>query len=297
MRKNWIISIVVTLVVLGGVVWTISDNRYNSNTSKLENQKSDQDTKDENTNKKSNSSNENSEQSESEDNSSSKVENTIDSTVQIESPKENSLQVDKINGLDLSSKDKVEGIKLPYKVEDKGLEIKSIGKYSGYFVEDGSNSNIDNVVCMVITNTSERDLQYGEIIIKVNGKEAIFKLTNIPSKTSVLVQESTGKIEYKSNYKYEYVSSIIASVDNLPMNSEKVKVTKVNDSITIENISGKNLGTVYVYYKYIQEGGVYLGGITYRTKFENVKKGQTLTQKTIHYSKNASQIVMVDTEK
>ena len=63
----------------------------------------------------------------------------------------------------------------------------------------------------------------------------------------------------------------------------------------MENISNKDLGTVYVYYKNTKDNS-YLGGITYRAKFENVEKGKKLTTKTSHFTKS-SKIVMVDTEK
>lgn len=186
---------------------------------------------------------------------------------------------------------------LPYTIASTGMKIKSIGKYSGEFVEDGSDKKISNVLSIVVTNTSNKDLQYGEIKLKVNGdKTATFKLTNIPAGKSVLALESNS-MKYSSSASYKYADATYANVDSMPMNSNKVKVSTSDSKVTIKNTSGKDLGTVYVYYKNLDKSGAYLGGITYRVKFDNVKKGDTLSQNTKHFSKSNSKIVMVDTEK
>lgn len=83
-------------------------------------------------------------------------------------------------------------------------------------------------------------------------------------------------------------------MDSMSLMKDKIKIIKGDDKLTVKNISNEDLGTVYVYYKNIQQGGVYLGGITYRTKFENVKKGKTIEVETSHFSKTTSEILMVD---
>ena len=186
-------------------------------------------------------------------------------------------------------------ISLPYTIASTGMTIKNIGQYTGSFVEDGSDKSVSNVLSIVVTNTSGKDLQYGEIKLKAGSKTATFKLTNIPSGKSVLALETSG-MKYSSGTNYTYAEATYAQT-NMSMNSSKVSVSTADSKVTIKNISGKNLGTVYVYYKNLDKSGAYLGGITYRVKFENVKSGDTLTQSTKHFSKSNSKIIMVDTEK
>lgn len=186
-------------------------------------------------------------------------------------------------------------ISLPYTIATTGMKIKSIGQYSGSFVEDGSDRSVSNVLSIVVTNTSGKDLQYGEIKLKAGSKTATFKLTNVPSGKSVLALETSG-MKYSSGTNYTYADATYAQT-NMSMNSSKVRVSTEDSKVTIKNISGKDLGTVYVYYKNLDKSGAYLGGITYRVKFENVKSGDTLTQSTKHFSKSNSKIIMVDTEK
>ena len=207
-----------------------------------------------------------------------------------------SAEVDKIAGFNYEDQKKVGGLKLPYSVEKTDLVIENIGQYTGQFIEDGSDKPVANVLSLLVKNNSDKVVQYGEINIKVNGnKNAVFKVTNLPPKTSTLVMESTGKIEFNKDDKYKYVDSIQAKLDNMSLMKDKVQITKQEDGVIgIKNVSGKDLGTVYVYYKYFQEGGAYLGGITYRVKFENVKAGASVEEKTSHFSKNSSEILMVD---
>lgn len=215
---------------------------------------------------------------------------------EVKKPTKDSAEVDKIAGFNYEDEKKVGGLKLPYSVEKTDLVIENIGQYTGQFIEDGSDKPVANVLSLLVKNNSDKVVQYGEINIKVNGnKNAVFKVTNLPPKTSTLVMESTGKIEFNKDDKYKYVDSIQAKLDNMSLMKDKVQITKQEDGVIgIKNISGKDLGTVYVYYKYFQEGGAYLGGITYRVKFENVKAGQTVEEKTSHYSKDFSDILMVD---
>ena len=186
-------------------------------------------------------------------------------------------------------------ISLPYTIASTGMTIKNIGQYTGSFVEDGSDKSVSNVLSIVVTNKSGKDLQYGEIKLKAGSKTATFKLTNIPSGKSVLALETSG-MKYSSSTNYTYAEATYAQT-NMSMNSSKVSVSTADSKVTIKNISGKDLGTVYVYYKNLDKSGAYLGGITYRVKFENVKSGDTLTQSTKHFSKSNSKIIMVDTEK
>ena len=186
-------------------------------------------------------------------------------------------------------------ISLPYTIASTGMTIKNIGQYTGSFVEDGSDKSVSNVLSIVVTNTSGKDLQYGEIKLKAGSKTATFKLTNIPSGKSVLALETSG-MKYSSGTNYTYAEATYAQT-NMSMNSSKVSLSTADSKVTIKNISGKDLGTVYVYYKNLDKSGAYLGGITYRVKFENVKSGDTLTQSTKHFSKSNSKIIMVDTEK
>lgn len=193
----------------------------------------------------------------------------------------------------------VGGINLPYSIPNRNMEIISIGSYSGKFVEDGSDANKDNILSIVVKNTSEKVIEYGEITMKISGKsETIkFKVTNLKPGACDLVMESTGKVEFNPDDKYIYLSSKNNMINSMSTMESKVSITTENKNITLENLSDENLNTVYVYYKNISEGNCYLGGITYRAKFENVEAGKSITINTIHFSSTNSEILKIESLK
>ena len=69
---------------------------------------------------------------------------------------------------------------------------------------------------------------------------------------------------------------------------------KQDNKITVKNMTEENLNTVYIYYKNISSGNCYLGGTTYRIKFENVKGQRSVTSKALHFSKKNSEIVKIE---
>ncbi|MCC3869595.1 hypothetical protein [Terrisporobacter mayombei] len=193
----------------------------------------------------------------------------------------------------------VGGINLPYSIPNKNMEIISIGQYSGKFVEDGSDINKDNVLSIIVKNTSKEVIDYGEINMKIIGKTDTmkFKITNLKPGVCALVMESSGKIEFNSEDKYIYMSSKHNMISDLSTMESQVAVTREDKKITVENLSDKNLNTVYVYYKTISPGGCYLGGITYRAKFENVEGGKNISSNTIHFSNKNCEILKVESVK
>lgn len=193
----------------------------------------------------------------------------------------------------------VGGISLPYSIPYKNMEIVSIGEYSGKFMEDGSDSNKDNVLAIVIKNTSKEVIDYGEITLRISGKKGLvkFKVTNLKPQASALVMESSGNVEFNKDDKYIYVNSKNNMVDDLSTMESQISITTKGKKITVKNLSDKNLNTVYVYYKTISQGNSYLGGITYRAKFENVGSGKSVSANTIHFSHTNSEILKVESVK
>lgn len=190
----------------------------------------------------------------------------------------------------------VGGIELPFKLPNKNMEILSIGKYSGKFIEDGSDEKKENVLALVVKNTSDEVIDYGEITLKIKGKSNTikFKITNLKPQTSTVVMESTGKIEFDPDNKYIYLNSKNDMESTMSLMSDKIKLSTKNKEITIENISDEDLKTVYVYYKTVSKGNSYIGGITYRAKFDNVGAGKSISADTLHFSNKNSEILKIE---
>ena len=71
-----------------------------------------------------------------------------------------------------------------------GLKIGDVGSYTGLFFEDGSDEVVSGVMMILVTNESDRTLQYAEITLtNAEGKQAQFKLSTLPPGASAVVLE------------------------------------------------------------------------------------------------------------
>lgn len=185
---------------------------------------------------------------------------------------------------------------LPYSIPNKNLDILSIGQYEGKFVEDGSDDKKDNVLAIVVKNTSDKTISSGEIKLRKIGtsKSIKFIFTNLKAGSSALVMESTGEVNFNGEDKYVYISSSVNTEESTSLMEDKIEVTTKDKNITVKNLTNKNLNTVYVYYKIVTDGNCYLGGITYRAKFENVKGEKSVTADTLHFSNKNSEIIKIE---
>lgn len=233
-------------------------------------------------------------------------ENPADIDVKVKSsndfvkPGKDTLDASKIQGYSakVGDSDKKDNSKETEKAEqivlsDSNLTVESIGAYSGSFIEDGSDEATKNVTAMLITNNSDQMLQVALIDFQVNSNEtASFKVTNLPAGTSTLVLESN-KREFSDKDTYTYGNAATGYMDQPTLEEDKVELKTENGKITLKNKTDKELKTVYVYYKYMQIGGAYLGGITYRTPFENVGAGKEAEAVAAHFNPDSSQIMGV----
>ncbi len=233
-------------------------------------------------------------------------ENPADIDVKVKSsndfvePGKDTLDTSKIQGYSakVGDSDKNDDSKDTEKAEqivlsDPNLTVESIGAYSGSFIEDGSDEATKNVTAMLITNNSDQMLQVALIDFQVNSNEtASFKVTNLPAGTSTLVLESN-KREFSDKDTYTYGNAATGYMDQPMLEEDKVELKTENGKITLKNKTDKELKRVYVYYKYVQIGGAYFGGITYRTPFENVGAGKEAEAVAAHFNPDSSQIMGV----
>ena len=178
-------------------------------------------------------------------------------------------------------------------LSDPNLTVESIGSYSGNFLEDGSDEPTANVAAMLITNNSDQMLQIAEITFQVNDTEtASFKVTNLPAGTSTLVLEAN-KREYSEEDSYTYGETATGYMEQPSLEEDKFDLVTEDGKITLKNKTDQSYDKVYVYYKYVQLGGAYLGGITYRTPFENVPANGEVESIAAHFNPESSKIMAV----
>lgn len=182
---------------------------------------------------------------------------------------------------------------LPQNTDTGDIEINEFGSFSGEYVEDGSNTPVKNVAAMRITNRSGRFLEYGKIYVTISGKEAVFTVSAIPPWKSVWILEEN-KTEISDTEQFSFTDSVISYKDGVVSATDKIRLSVDGDCLIAENMSGKTLENITVYYKNLHSDGRFFGGITYRVSFGTAAAGESVKKLAGHYSKDSSEIVRID---
>ena len=179
-----------------------------------------------------------------------------------------------------------------------GIVIQSVSQYSGDFVEDGSDREVKNVWSLTVNNMSDQDIQYLRIKAEHGEDAAYFDITTLTAGSTVQVLESSAA-EYP-----DWENDCVYSIENLALfNKER---SLYSDLFTVSARDGwikvENKGTeditndIYVYYKNVEDGE-FLGGITYRLKFDGgIPAGETREEQSTHYKSDISQIMYLTYE-
>ena len=173
------------------------------------------------------------------------------------------------------------------------LQVTAVGRFTGPYVEDGTDEEVTDVLALIVENTGESWVEYAELTMDCGGETARFVLSSLPSGSSALVME-TNRMTYAAGTDYRLSEKAkIAELTSAVMDfSEEFMLYPDDGVINLENISGKDHAeSVSVYYKNYRYG-LYYGGICYRARFEDgIAAGELAQSVQTHYS-NADSVIM-----
>ncbi len=174
---------------------------------------------------------------------------------------------------------------------DYGVHFSTLAAgYDGYFIEDGSDEEVSNVLAMQFFNDSDQAIQYAEYVFRVGDSTAVsFKISNLPAHQSCVVLEAN-RHKYNSGEVLDLISRVVAKVDTLPFASDQVLLVDNSDgSVTIMNLTGETLPVVRFFYKYFYEDqNTFLGGITYTASAEDIPAYGNVTVTPGHFEPGVS---------
>lgn len=187
-------------------------------------------------------------------------------------------------------------LSIPYQIPGTGLIIEELRSYDGIYVEDGTNSNISGVAMILLRNLGKNDVDLVEITLHYGELTRDFVATSLPKGMSVVVQEknrkpvATGKLE-------TCTANVINAIDDFKLSYGQIEITEnADNTLVIKNLTGKDLPSVRLYYKYfMEEEQLLVGGVTFTANITDLKAGQSVTIKPAHYLTGASAVVMVQT--
>ncbi|MGM9554721.1 MAG: hypothetical protein ACI3V2_10475 [Faecousia sp.] len=174
-------------------------------------------------------------------------------------------------------------------VELEGLRFTSFGRYSGAYVEDGSDDPVEDVAIVLVVNTSERFLEYAAVSFEIDGEPATFTVTNLPPQRGAWV---LARDALKINSGASFVLKGGTTTFCTPEASAEIQALPMNGTVLVENHSETAAFTGYIYYKNVYEDGNYLGGITYRSQIEDLPP-QSSTEITAAHCSETTEIVRI----
>lgn len=187
------------------------------------------------------------------------------------------------------------GVVFPANVEGYELLIEKLDNYSGMFVEDGSNAQVEGVAMLLVKNNGDFPVEYTEITVEYETATLTFAITALPVDARLVVQEKNG--QPVPSGKILSCRAMVLQRADLAMSEDVVKVTdNGDDSITVTNLTKETIPTVRVFYKYyMKEQDVYVGGIAFTVRLSRLDAGNAITIKPAHYSTESCKVVMVMT--
>jgi hypothetical protein len=177
------------------------------------------------------------------------------------------------------------------------ISCDSVAIYNGEFVESGRDEPVTDVAAILVTNKSEQYLDYVKLIYKVDGNEAVFVISGLPSGKSAWVLEDNGlKATSESEFVFSKVGTPPAYLDHVVRTPKEIEIKFNENNLMVKNISDETLNVI-VYYRQVYQDGKFLGGIAYKQTFENLEPGQSATDVAGHMIEDWSSIIRVDVVK
>ena len=180
----------------------------------------------------------------------------------------------------------------------KGLQVVSVGSYSGLFVEDGSDEVVSRILMIVVKNTGESTAQYAEVELTDGKTTACFTLSTLPPGESVVLLEKNRMSFAEGENLTQIIFRNVALFPQEPtLCEDRVQIQALNGVFNVINVSGADItGNVVIYYKNASSDMLY-GGITYRTTISGGIKADEIIQVTAsHFTEKGSRIMWVTVE-
>ena len=127
---------------------------------------------------------------------------------------------------------------------------------------------------MRVRNNSSRAYQLLSLSFATDGGDIVFDVTALlpGAEMTVLSKEA---VPYNADLLVSNVTAIksLEFTETPSLNSDIFELSASGGVLGVKNISGKQVGNVYVYYKSTDSNGLF-GGITYRIKLGDMPSGK-----------------------
>lgn len=180
------------------------------------------------------------------------------------------------------------------------LSLTCVGRYTGAYVEDGTDEPVADVVAAIVENTGAERIEYSVIKIPSGEETLYFNISALPAGASVLVMEANraAYVEGMEFYAAECLQLAMPSAGQTADFGENFRLDAKDGVINITNLTDQSFESpVKVFFKTELEFNLFLGGIAYSVTAENgIPAGQTVQILSSHYKSGDSQILYMSYE-
>lgn len=177
---------------------------------------------------------------------------------------------------------------------DDGLEITSMGSYTGIYMEDGSDELVSDVMYLTVTNRGEEDIEYAEFTAQSAEHTYSFSVSTLPVGMGAVLLEKERK-PYDADQRYVVTAEKVAHYQYpLELHEDLLAFQILDGAINVINQSDDDIeDDIVIYYKNYSNDLLY-GGITYRIRLEGgLQAGEVRQIMAKHFSDTGSRIMFV----
>lgn len=156
----------------------------------------------------------------------------------------------------------------------------------------------DGILCVSVTNVSDRDIEYCVLKCKVDKKEAVFSFSVLPKNTSAVAIEQNG-MKYKKDMIFS-AWSLEEKVDfqhDFALYDEIFGIAYENNLIEIKNLTQNDIdGKIKICYKNLAAENLY-DNKAYTVTVTGLKKGEMKQLFPKHFHSENSRIIFIEYDK
>lgn len=161
--------------------------------------------------------------------------------------------------------------------------VLSLGLYDGPFPEDGTGEAVDSVAVILVENPSDTQLQFAELHYQIDGREALFRVSELPPGARALVVEQNRLIATPASvWEAETAEDTAVYLASAPEERLTLRCD-ADGAVTVIN-QGTERAAFDLIYKQKNDEGIFVGGIAYHLRIEALAPGETRTLEAPHYS-------------
>ncbi len=184
-----------------------------------------------------------------------------------------------------------EAFSLPCRIAGTPLLAEQIVCYEGPFSEDGTDREVADVAALILRNTGPVELAHAQVLIRQGQRQLLFRATNIPAGAAVLVLENRGAAYVQAAY--SSCSGMAVREEAVSLTPQQLRVEAVElATMRVTNLTDRPLENILLYYKtWSGDSGLYLGGITYKTRIAALGAGESVCLQPYHFANGYSKVL------